>query len=209
MSLELMSDIPRLLRIKEHTVHRCDPCGDNTDYVISTLKDFSLGIELIDGAGQVLHTHEPITLTAELVYESGKEVEQVGGVPNIVVLSGGGLVHEGRTTWKLKVSVLSSLRTQQRFRLLISAPDEHSIAPVHTQPFRTLTKLYRSAKRTADTAGLGETSDAPPAPAAPGWTAAERAWVQSLHDDLKTLRDEVAVLKAQMAMMAPLAQGSM
>ena len=195
-----MSDTPRLLRINEHTVHRCDPCGNNTDYVISTLKDFALGVELVDGAG-VVHTHEPITLTLQLVYESGKEVEQVGGTPNVVVVSGGGLMHEGRTTWRLKVSVLSSLRTQQRFRLLISAPDEHSIAPVHTQPFRTLTKLYRPPKRTAEAAGLGEASDAP---ARPGWSAAERAWVQSLQDNLKTLRDEVAVLKAQMAMvMAP------
>ena len=124
----------RLLRINEHTVHRCDPCGNNTDYVISTLKDFALGVELVDGAGAV-ETHEPITLTLQLVYESGKEVEQVGGTPNVMVVSGGGLMHEGRTTWRLKVSVLSSLRTQQRFRLLISAPDEHSIAPVHTQPF--------------------------------------------------------------------------
>ena len=197
----------RLLRINEHTVHRCDPCGNNTDYVISTLKDFALGVELIDANGGALQTHEPITLTVQVVYESGKEVEQVGGTPNLVVVSGGGLVHEGRTTWRLKVSVLSSLRTQQRFRLLISAPEEHSIAPVHTQPFRTLTKLYRPPKRTAEAAGLGEASDAP---AGSSWSAAERAWVQSLQDDLKTLRDEVAVLKAQMAMvMAPSSLGSM
>ena len=194
-----MSDTPRLLRINEHTVHRCDPCGNNTDYVISTLKDFALGVELVDGAG-VVHTHEPITLTLQLVYESGKEVEQVGGLPTSWLCRVAASCTRA-ATWRLKVSVLSSLRNQQRFRLLISAPDEHSIAPVHTQPFRTLTKLYRPPKRTAETAGLGEASDAP---ARPSWSEAERAWVQSLQDDLKTLRDEVAVLKAQMAMvMAP------
>ena len=105
-----------------------------------------------------------------------------------------------------QVSVLSSLRTQQRFRLLISAPEEHKILAVHT-PLSHADQTVPAAQAHCRGGRPWRASDAP---ARPSWSEAERAWVQSLQDDLKTLRDEVAVLKAQMAMvMAPSSLGSM
>ena len=87
----------RLLRISQHTVHRVDrsPSRDESEatetYIISTLKNFALGVELIkDGALE--KTHEVIPLTVTLVYASGKEVEQLGDIPTLTGCDGRGLL---------------------------------------------------------------------------------------------------------------------
>ena len=142
-----MLSVPRSrsLRIAEHTVHRCDPSDGDTEYVISTLKDFVLRCELCEHGVRV-ETHEPMPLNLSLVYESGKDVEQIGDVP--LMTGADGLLDQGVAAFKLKVSALSSLRQQQRFRISIRvAGGEDMGLQVLTQPFRTLTKLYRAPAR--------------------------------------------------------------
>ena len=142
-----MLSLPRTrsLRIAEHTVHRCDPSDGDTEYVISTLKDFLLRVELCEHGVRV-ETHEPMPLNLSLVYESGKDVEQIGDVP--LMTGADGLLDQGVAAFKLKVSALSSLRQQQRFRISIRvAGGEDMGLQVLTQPFRTLTKLYRAPAR--------------------------------------------------------------
>ena len=90
----------RSLRISQHTVHRVDrsPSPDESEatetYIISTLKNFALGVELIkDGALE--KTHEVIPLTVTLVYASGKVVEQLGDIPTLTGCDGRGLLSSG------------------------------------------------------------------------------------------------------------------
>ena len=157
----------RSLRIAEHTVHRCDPSDGDTEYVISTLKDFLLRVELCEHGVRV-ETHEPMPLNLSLVYESGKDVEQIGDVP--LMTGADGLLDQGVAAFKLKVSALSSLRQQQRFRISIRvAGGEDAGLQVLTQPFRTLTKLYRAPAR--------------PAPAPPATSPAARPFTPDLLDD--------------------------
>ena len=157
----------RSLRIAEHTVHRCDPSDGDTEYVISTLKDFLLRVELCEHGVRV-ETHEPMPLNLSLVYESGKDVEQIGDVP--LMTGADGLLDQGVAAFKLKVSALSSLRQQQRFRISIRvAGGEDAGLQVLTQPFRTLTKLYRAPAR--------------PAPAPPATSPATRPFTPDLLDD--------------------------
>ena len=198
-----MLSLPRTrsLRIAEHTVHRCDPSDGDTEYVISTLKDFVLRCELCEHGVRV-ETHEPMPLNLSLVYESGKVVEQIGDVP--LMTGADGLLDQGVAAFKLKVSALSSLRQQQRFRISIRvAGGEDMGLQVLTQPFRTLTKLYRAPARP---------SAAPPAlsPPARPFTPdllddAERpikrqpteAEMQRLRGECDEIRNSMAELKSE------------
>ena len=169
-----MLSLPRArsLRIAEHTVHRCDPSDGDTEYVISTLKDFLLRVELCEHGVRV-ETHEPMPLNLSLVYESGKDVEQIGDVP--LMTGADGLLDQGVAAFKLKVSALSSLRQQQRFRISIRvAGGEDMGLQVLTQPFRTLTKLYRAPARPS-LASLGVARATP--------TSADRPFTPDLLDD--------------------------
>jgi len=157
-----MLSLPRTrsLRIAEHTVHRCDPSDGDTEYVISTLKDFLLRVELCEHGVRV-ETHEPMPLNLSLVYESGKDVEQIGDVP--LMTGADGLLDQGVAAFKLKVSALSSLRQQQRFRISIRvAGGEDAGLQVLTQPFRTLTKLYRAPARPAPAPPASQSEPARP-----------------------------------------------
>lgn len=190
----------RTLRIDEHTVHRVDrlETPGNSEgmeqYIISTLKTFELGVELlVDGARA--STHAPIPLTLTLVYESGKPVEQVGDIPLLTGTDGRGMLSAGRVGFQLKVTALSSLRQQQRFRIRVAAPDVPGILSVYSEPFRTLSKLFRSPpapKRDAAAAGL----DAPE-----GRTC--MALMALLQADVDAMKGEIATLKSQVAMLAP------
>ena len=196
-----MLSLPRTrsLRIAEHTVHRCDPSDGDTEYVISTLKDFLLRVELCEHGVRV-ETHEPMPLNLSLVYESGKDVEQIGDVP--LMTGADGLLDQGVAAFKLKVSALSSLRQQQRFRISIRvAGGEDMGLQVLTQPFRTLTKLYRAPARPAP---------APPASASvPASASAERPFTPDLDErpvkrqpteaEMQRLRGECDEIRNSMA----------
>ena len=196
-----MLSLPRArsLRIAEHTVHRCDPSDGDTEYVISTLKDFLLRVELCEHGVRV-ETHEPMPLNLSLVYESGKDVEQIGDVP--LMTGADGLLDQGVAAFKLKVSALSSLRQQQRFRISIRvAGGEDMGLQVLTQPFRTLTKLYRAPARPAP---------APPASASvPASASAERPFTPDLDErpvkrqpteaEMQRLRGECDEIRNSMA----------
>ena len=196
-----MLSLPRTrsLRIAEHTVHRCDPSDGDTEYVISTLKDFLLRVELCEHGVRV-ETHEPMPLNLSLVYESGKDVEQIGDVP--LMTGADGLLDQGVAAFKLKVSALSSLRQQQRFRISIRvAGGEDMGLQVLTQPFRTLTKLYRAPARP---------SAAPPTSAsAPASASAERPFTPDLDErpvkrqpteaEMQRLRGECDEIRNSMA----------
>ena len=150
------------LRIAEHTVHRLDPFGDaEQEYVVSTLKDFLLRVELCGADGVRLEDHAPTPATLTLVYESGKEVEQLGDLP--LMTGAHGIFDRGVVAFKLKVAALSSLRQQQRFRIRIQAhsPDgAGELLEVLTAPFRTLTKLYRPVKPKSDPSARPPTTPA-------------------------------------------------
>ena len=213
----------RSLRISQHTVHRVDrsPSRDESEatetYIISTLKNFALGVELIkDGALE--KTHEVIPLTVTLVYASGKVVEQLGDIPTLTGCDGRGLLSSGCAFFELKVSALSSLRQQQLFRIRVAAPDHPDIAPVYTQPFKTMTKTFRAsvratapeadaegagrdapAKRNAEAAGL----DAPTRQQCLALMALLQSDVEAMKSDVEAMKNDIATLKSQVAVLAP------
>ena len=153
-----MLSLPRTrsLRIAEHTVHRCDPSDGDTEYVISTLKDFLLRVELCEHGVRV-ETHEPMPLNLQLVYESGKDVEQIGDVPLMTgadgLLDRRGLQAQGERALDLR---------QQRFRISIRVAAARTGLQVLTQPFRTLTKLYRAPARSAPAPPASQSEPARP-----------------------------------------------
>ena len=206
------------LRIAEHTVHRVDPFGDaEQEYVVSTLKDFLLRVELCGADGVRLEDHAPTPATLTLVYESGKEVEQLGDLP--LMTGAHGIFDRGVVAFKLKVAALSSLRQQQRFRIRVQthSPDgAGELLEVLTAPFRTLTKLYRPVKPKSDPAGeaaaaaaaTADNAGAPPASPPPMRATVESLSVgqtalslgqDALRDEIRDLRARHEALKVEVA----------
>lgn len=202
------------LRIAEHTVHRVDPYGDaEEEYVVSSLKDFVLRVELCDADGVRLEDHTPTPATLTLVYESAREVEQLGDVP--LMTGAHGIFDHGVAAFKLKVAALSSLRQQQRFRIRVQtrSPDgAGELLEVLTAPFRTITKLYRPVKPKSDPVGeavaavavaaaaaTADNAGAPPASPPPMRATVESLSVgqTALSLGLDALRDELRDLRAR------------
>ena len=102
------------LRIDSHQVHRID----GEDLIISTLKDITLSVVLVDNQEQVV-TDGDVPLTAHLLFENGHPVEQVDR-HQPVMKGGQATMVDGVATFKLRINVLSSLRQNQKFRVLIA-----------------------------------------------------------------------------------------
>jgi len=133
------------LRIDAHQVHRID--GD--DLIISTLKDITISVVLVDPQEQAVDDAE-MPLTAHLIYENGQPVEQLDRHQPVMK---GGTAHmtNGLATFKLRINVLSSLRGNQKLRVLVVGQHrECGKLEVITNPMRSITKLYRGPRELAE-----------------------------------------------------------
>jgi len=107
---------------------------------MSTLKAFMLRVGV---QGEDATIFEEMPLVASLIYENGHAVEEVSATLEPPLLGGEALVERGVATFKLKITVLSSLCRSHRFRVRVAAPG--SGLSVVTSPMRTITKLFRKA----------------------------------------------------------------
>lgn len=141
VALPPLSD-PAQLRIETHQVHRMD--GD--ELIVSTLKDINVSVALVDERDEIIHDAPGMAVAAHLIYESGQPVEQVDR-HQPVIRGGSGMMQDGVAAFKLRVNVLSSLRQNQRFRVLFTcAHDQLGKLEVITSAMRTITKLHRGPR---------------------------------------------------------------
>ena len=132
------------LRIDSHQVHRID----GEDLIISTLKDITLSVVLVDNQEQVV-TDGDVPLTAHLLFENGHPVEQVDR-HQPVMKGGQATMVDGVATFKLRINVLSSLRQNQKFRVLIAGRHAGGKLEVITNAMRSITKLWRGVREPAE-----------------------------------------------------------
>ena len=158
------------LRIDAHQVHRIDGDGIHAELVISTLKDITLTVVIVDQLDQICSS-AALPLSANLIYENGQPVEQLDRHQQ-VMKGGSAQMTNGTATFKLRVNVLSSLRQNQKFRILISTEEEnfryeHGKLVVITNAMRSITKLWRGVREPADQQTIELAADpAAPQPAA-------------------------------------------
>ena len=128
------------LRIDGHEVHRID----GEELVISILKDITLTVVIVDELEQILTSAIFCgPLTASLLYENGHPVEQIGRHQPAMKGGASHMTH-GTATFKLRVNALSSLRQNQRFRVLVTGMStEQGKLEVITHAMRTIAKLPR------------------------------------------------------------------
>lgn len=137
-------DTGQRLRILDHQVHRVDGGADGgaPEIVASTLKFFSLKVGLVDAGGEA----PAYTLRAALVYEHGGAVEELSTTLEPALLGGEAVLKDGVASFKLRISVLSSLCQMKRFRVQVTCVERPELAPVATAPVRTITKLRRGPR---------------------------------------------------------------
>lgn len=86
------------------------------------------------------------TLRAALVYEHGGAVEELSTTLEPALLGGEAVLKDGVASFKLRISVLSSLCQMKRFRVQVTCVERPELAPVATAPVRTITKLRRGPR---------------------------------------------------------------
>jgi hypothetical protein len=173
------------LRIDSHQVHRID--GD--ELIISTLKDLTVSVVLVDAAEQTVASE--MTLQAHLIYENGQPVDQLDR-QQMVMKGGTAHMTEGAATFKLRINVLSSLRQNQRFRVLITGMHkEGGKLEVITNAMRSITKLWR---------GPREPQAEPHAERAPGGCEAETPAEAEHSAEDRPLKRKAAELSYLLAM---------
>jgi len=136
---EMSCDSPRLA-IVQHEIHRTDRAGEeDEEYVMSTLKAFVLRVSVQSDNNDAFDGKQ---LKATLIYENGYIVEEVSATLEPPLLGGEALIENGVASFKLKITVLSSLCRSSRFRVQVTAVDSPDLTVV-TSPMRTITKLHR------------------------------------------------------------------
>lgn len=136
------------LVILEHAVHRVDRAGEQLEYVVSTLKSFRLRVGLICPGFDVRKWND-VELIASVVDEAGELVLLPGR--NLAIEGGHSRLYNGEANFRLRISVLSSQRNQQKFSVCITTAysPHHCMLPrlsVNTALMRTVTKLRKIAR---------------------------------------------------------------
>jgi len=135
------------LGIISHDIHRIDEAADGSiENVMSTLKAFVLRIGLFDGdISEPTRAEDGLSLTASLVYDDGQPVEELSVTQEPPLLASAVTLANGVATFKLRITVLTTLCRGNKFRVKIVAPERPELA-VATAPMRTITKLRRPLK---------------------------------------------------------------
>jgi len=138
----------RRLEVLHFEVHRCDNAGQqDEELIMSALRHFALRVGVMDG-GELSTLDDGMQLQARLIYESGRLVDEVSATLEPPLLGGDAIVgKDGTASFRLRITVLSSLCRSSKFRVRVSAVDTHA-APVATvtSQVRTITKLRRPSK---------------------------------------------------------------
>lgn len=133
------------LGVIQHDIHRLDEATDGTtENVMSTLKSFPLRVGLLDGrtATPVASNADGVRLKATLVYETGNVVEDLSATLEPPLLGSEAALESGIASFKLRITVLSSLCRGNRFRVQVTCAERPELN-VLTAPMRTITKLKR------------------------------------------------------------------
>lgn len=131
------------LRIDSHQVHRID----GEELIVSTLKDVAISVVLVDDHERIVDAEMPVS--AHLIYENGQPVEQLDR-HQPVMKGGSAFMTGGVAAFKLRINALSSLRQNQRLRVLIACMhEEHGKLEVITNAMRSITKLFRGPREQA------------------------------------------------------------
>lgn len=152
------SDTPRpanrSLRLLEHTVHKIEKVvkDDGTqedELVVSNVRSFDVRVGVVDSNNMLVQDMRPIDLQAELLYENGMPVEKLNSSAPLLMGNLEAKLENGEAHFKLRITLLSSQRDKQRFRLRI-APKGAELAShfpclfVVTNPMKSVTKLRHS-----------------------------------------------------------------
>lgn len=143
------------LAVTFHEIHRYDPVeGGGRELITSTLKYFTLHIAVQDAHGELLFHRDGTALVASLVYESGEAVEALSATLEPPLLAAAGeknpkaIVEGGCASFKLRITVLSSLCGKQNFRVRVLSEEHPELACV-TAATKTITKLRRGVREPA------------------------------------------------------------
>lgn len=135
------------LEVREHQIHRFDKQAEGLEEkIISTLRLFTLRVALCDAEHNILNDADGQEVHATLIYEDGTVVEEksVSGEPPM--LSGTATLNNGEATFKMRITVLSSLLANKKFRVHIALAQHPHIA-VDTDVVKTITKTRRGPRR--------------------------------------------------------------
>ena len=135
----------RRLVVLEHEIHRLDDSPNGPESVMSTLKGFVLRVGLQDTDGKLCDYQDGLTLKATLRFENGRVVEDTSATHEPPLLGGEAILDKGEAVFKLRITVLSSLCRNNKFRVQITATARPDLF-VNTGPVRTITKLRRTPK---------------------------------------------------------------
>lgn len=134
------------LVITRHEIHREDQLAEGgTELITSTLKHFVLIVELRDGHGHPITEADGTAVHAMLLYEDTTVCEDLSVTMEPCLLSNTGTLDGGSAFFKLRVTVLTSLCQSRRFRVHVALAGREDVCVV-TAPFKTITKLRRTAK---------------------------------------------------------------
>ena len=164
------------LNVVHHEIHRIDDKEDGgggdeeRDYIISTLKLFTLRVALQDVAGSTVTDLDGETLVASLVYDANdsQPVEELSATGEPPLLNVKAALEEGVATFRLRVTVLTSLCEKRNFRVRVQSPAFPELCHAVTAPFKTITKLRRGVREKAERERVVEAREnTPPAHFAP------------------------------------------
>merc|ERR1711988_640340 len=144
----------RSLRLLEHTVHKIEKVvkEDGTqedELVVSNVRSFDVRVGVVDSNNMLVQDMRPIDLQTELLYENGMPVEKLNSSAPLLMGNIEAKLENGEAHFKLRITLLSSQRDKQRFRLRI-APKGAELAHhfpclfVVTNPMKSVTKLRHS-----------------------------------------------------------------
>lgn len=174
------------LVVRKHEIHRKDELADGeSELVTSTLKYFHIDVALVDLEGAAVPFADGARVHATLVYEDGGVVEEVSASLEPPLLGGDAQLEGGCASFRLRVTVLTSLCQCRKFRVHIALESRPEIF-VLTREFKTITKLRRGSRGGANkeaakeaakeesTEVSGRTSPQSPLPTVPN-TSVKRA----------------------------------
>lgn len=139
------------LAVTFHEIHRIDEAEGRRELITSTLKYFSLHIAVQDPDGELMYHLDGTVLRASLVYEDGSPVEALSATLEPPLLAAAGecqpkaVVEGGCATFRLRITVLSSLCNKQNFSVRVESAEQPELS-VTTAPTKTITKLRRAMR---------------------------------------------------------------
>jgi len=145
-SHDLVPFLDLTLAVTHHEIHRIDTLGEGErELVMSTLKAFQLRVAVQSAAGKIVRDLDGMVLRATLIYEDGQTVKELSATQEPPLLNGQAIVEDGVASFRMRITVLSSLCHARRFRLRIHAEHAPDLSAV-TSALKTITKLRRGPR---------------------------------------------------------------